>query len=112
MLGKYRHKNFSDENGNPAGGFAEGVGIDIRWQNGPLGTGENRIEPNGAFVETLLSIVADRIEFYQSSRFACPENERALGHVWAAICALQERTKKRDAAGVEGTHETIPGEGS
>ena len=42
--------HFSDGNGNPAGGTTYGNGFAIGWQNGPLGRGPDRIEPNGAFV--------------------------------------------------------------
>ena len=56
--------NRSDSEGNPAGGCVNGIGLNIDWQNGPLGRDANRIEPNGAFVETVISAVVTRIEYY------------------------------------------------
>jgi len=54
MLKNYQCENLLDEWNNPAGGSVKGVGLDVVWQNGPLGRGENRKEPNGAFVETVI----------------------------------------------------------
>lgn len=98
--------NFNDENGMPAGGAVQGVGLDIVWQNGPLGRvgTDERIEPNGAFVETVLEAVLQRIEYYQL-HFPCEENAYAIGHIGEALAALNERTARRVEANVEGTHE-------
>jgi len=46
----------------------------------------------------------DRIEYYQNSRFACPENAEALEHLNKALAVLDARTKAREARKVEGTH--------
>lgn len=97
-----------DGNGNPAGGTTVGLGIHIGWQNGPLGRGEDRRAPNGAFVEGVIEAAADRIRFYQRTsdgRFACPENAEALQHLEQALAVLDARTAAREARGVEGTHE-------
>lgn len=102
---RYVHSNSTDAHGRPAGGGAEGTGIEIAWQNGPLGRGADRQEPNGAFVEDIISIAAERIEFYQASEFASLDNAVALGHLKAALIALNFRTLRRENAGVEGTHE-------
>ena len=91
-----------DTDGNPAGGYSIARGINIEWQNGPLGT--KRYE-NGAFVETLIAIAMDRIEFYQQSQFACEENKEALSALKAALHALENRTANRQLRGVEGTHQ-------
>lgn len=104
MKQPYSHDQFNDESGNPAGGVAAGVGVSVTWQNGPLGRGADRIEPNGAFVETVIAIAVDRLRFYQESRFACIENAVALGNLEAALRALENRTLRREALGVEGTH--------
>lgn len=97
-------EQWSDDNGNPAGGVTTGKGFTISWQNGPLGRGNERREPNGAFVEDVIDAAADRIRFYQSSRFACADNAEALQHLEAAMEALQRRTKDREKRAVEGTH--------
>jgi len=105
----FEASNFSDVvNGRelPAGGFVQGTGLRIDWQNGPLGrvgSGE-RIEPNGAFVETALEAVLQRIEYYQTA-FPCEENAKAIDHINFALHYLNERTARRVQANVEGTHE-------
>lgn len=97
-------ENFLDDDGNPAGGFARGTGIDINFQDGPLGRGAERKEPNGAFIEDLLRIVRYRLQFYQGSRFSCRENALALTKVEEAIHWLESRTMERESRNVEGTH--------
>ena len=101
-------ENKTDENGNPAGGTVDGVGLWIAWQNGPLGRGEQRRAPNGAFVETVIQAVVQRLEFYQSSKFSCRENALALTKLQEALHWLEHRTALREAHGVEGTHEAVP----
>jgi hypothetical protein len=98
--------NNNDENGNPAGGHVNGIGLAIAWQNGPLGRSEDgtRIEPNGAFVETVISAAVQRIEAYQASKFKCRENAIALTHLETALLWLNKRTADREARKVEGTH--------
>lgn len=107
MLGKFEAENKVDENGNPAGGFVVGVGLSIDWQNGPLGRGEDRIEPNGAFVETVLAAVKQRIEFYQATsdgKFACHENADVIVSLEYCLTRMAQRTAAREARAVEGTH--------
>ena len=99
--------NRIDKDGNPTGGSAYGKGLAIQWQRGPLGRGDDRKEPNGAFVEDLLVVAKRRLDFYQGAsegRFSCPENAEAISHIQKAIEALESRTKRREEAGIEGTH--------
>ena len=96
--------HWNDTNGNPAGGVSTGKGFTISWQNGPLGRGNDRREPNGAFVEDVIQAVIGRIQFYQASKFHSPDNAEALGYLRQAAEALDRRTQKREARGVEGTH--------
>ena len=105
MLGEFEAINNTDENGNPTGGSAKGVGLDIQWQDGPLGRGEDRQEPNGAFVETVIAVAEQRIQFYQDNGFACDENARAIEHLQFALKCLNARTARREREGTEGTHE-------
>jgi hypothetical protein len=81
------------------------MGLLINWQNGPLGRGEDRREPNGAFVETVIDAAKQRLEFYQQSRFACEENKAAISYLEAALEILNARTLKREKRNVEGLHE-------
>ena len=97
------HSNNKD--GNPAGGVSFGPGYSISWQNGPLGRGKDRKKPNGAFVEDILAVVKDRIEFYQKSKFWCEENDMAISLIELALEKLDKRTKNRETQQVEGTHE-------
>ena len=97
-------EHWSDDQGRPAGGVTSGRGFAISWQNGPLGRGADRREPNGAFVEDVIGAVMDRIRFYEASEFSCDENRCALEHLEAAARVLDGRTKDREARGVEGTH--------
>lgn len=104
MLEDYKCGNQQDENGNPTGGSVRGTGLSIDWQDGPLGRGEDRKEPNGAFVETVIDAARQRIQFYQDSKFKCRENAIALTKLEEALLWLNKRTADRDKRQVEGTH--------
>lgn len=106
-INKCTVENLLDPNGNPSGGYVEGCGLSIEWQNGPLGRGAERQEPNGAFVETVISAAKQRIEFYQTAnngKFACRENAIAITKLEEALLWLNKRTMDREARQVEGTH--------
>jgi hypothetical protein len=110
-------QHWTDEEGRPAGGVIFGRGFCISFQNGPLGRGETRRSPNGAFVEDIIGAAISRLEFYQTGRettvvpspvgvgkFNCKENAEALHHLYEALEWLTKRTSSREARGVEGTH--------
>ena len=93
--------------GLPAGGHTSGVGISINWQDGPLGRGEDRRPPNGAFVEGVISAALGRLQWYQEAcdgRFACRENALAITKLEEALHWCQHRTAEREVREVEGTH--------
>lgn len=101
-------QNYDDPDGNPHGGSVEGVGLKIDWQAGPLGREENRQEPNGAFVETVVSAAKQRIEYYQRTsdgKFSCRENAIAITKLDEALLWLDKRTRDREKRQVEGTHQ-------
>lgn len=104
MQSEIKSEHWLDENGNPAGGSTFGNGFAISWQNGPLGRGNDRQEPNGAFVEDIMKAAISRIEFYQSSKFACDLNAETLRLLKLALENQQSRTKDREVRKVEGTH--------
>lgn len=104
MRAGIKSEHWNDANGNPEGGTTFGNGFAIGWQHGPLGRGAERREPNGAFVEDVIDACADRIRYYQAGRFASDYNAKALEHLEAALAALDQRTKDREARAVEGTH--------
>jgi hypothetical protein len=105
MKNGFMQEHWDDADGNPAGGVSSGCGFTISWQNGPLGTGDTRKAPNGAFVEDVIEAVRGRLDYYQAGGFACVENAHALNHLKLALSYLENRTKSRVAHGVEGTHE-------
>jgi hypothetical protein len=73
----------------------------LSFQNGPIG----EVGINGLTLEVLYAIQIDRLEGFQSSKWACEQNAIALEHTRAALAALESRTKARTERGVEGTHE-------
>ena len=98
----------TDHNSNPTGGTSESTGISIQWQDGPLGRDGERQDPNGAFVETVIQIAIDRIEFFNSSKFRCRENSLAVTKLVEALHWLNARTSRRENQGIEGTHQEDP----
>jgi hypothetical protein len=72
----------------------------LQFQNGPIG----EVGVNGITNEVLLAIVIDRLEGFQTSKWANTYNEHALSLCRAALQHLELRTKEREARGVEGTH--------
>jgi hypothetical protein len=101
----YFSEHWIDSAENPAGGVSTGLGFTISWQMGPLGRGDERRVPNGAFVEKIIFAAIDRIQFYQKSKFKCDENAAAINHLHDALMALEMRTASREAREVEGTDE-------
>lgn len=104
MMQKIEAVNHTDVDGNPTGGRVAGVGIDIQWQDGPLGRGEDRKEPNGAFVEGVISAAIQRLEFFQNSKFKSRHNALAITKLEEALHWLNARTQDREVRQVEGTH--------
>ena len=74
------------------------VGQSIIFQCG--GIAEHGV--NGITNEALLAIVKDRLEKFQDGPFPAQENATALSSINNALRALQQRTLKRIARGVEG----------
>lgn len=101
----FQSHQFLDADGNPSGGHTFGTGFAIAWQNGPLGRGVDRAEPNGAFVEDIIEAAINRLEHFERSKFACAANAIAIDHLQRSLFALNERMAKREACGIEGTHE-------
>ena len=73
----------------------------IHFQNGPV----KEAGVNGMTHETLLAILIDRMEGFQSGEYACHDNQMALDHLQSARLWLHKRTMDRVARNVEGTHE-------
>jgi hypothetical protein len=97
-------RNYPDQDGNPAGGYAHGPGFCVSWQDGPrskLPDG-TLAAANGAFIEDLLVAVHQRLAFFQASKFRHEANAEAMDHVRLAIEALHRRAEERKARGVLG----------
>lgn len=105
MRTEFFEEHWLDGEGKPAGGVTTGTGFTISWQNGPLGRGDDRKEPNGAFVENIIDAAAGRLKAYQSTQFRCAENQEAIALLELALEHLNNRTARREAAGTEGTHD-------
>lgn len=105
MVQAIQAENHLDDQGRPAGGYVKGIGIDITWQDGPLGRGDDRVGPNGAFVETVIAAALQRLQHYNQTEFRCRENSLAITHLEEALHWLQHRTADREERAVEGTHE-------
>ena len=104
MRQEINSEHITDKDGNPAGGRSHGGGIEIKWQDGPLGRGDERQQPNGAFVEGVIEAALERLKFYQGSKFKCEENACAISSLENALIWLDHRTKDRESRGVEGMH--------
>jgi len=92
MLGKFEAHNYKDLAENPTGGGVEGVGLSIRWQDGPLGRGDARQEPNGAFVENRDCGGKTAYRVLYESKFKCRENSMAITKLDEALMWLNKRT--------------------
>jgi hypothetical protein len=90
----------------PTGGVTSAKGMFIAWQNGPLGQGDAKQPQNGAMIEDVIKAAMGRLDLYETAcdgKFACEENKVALQNLRAALGALEARTFRRQAQGVEGT---------
>ena len=81
----------SKEDGNPL--------ATISFQYGPV----KEAGINGVMNEDLIAMVISRLEFFQSGKFACKENEMALEKLYEALMWLRKRTTKREMENKEGT---------
>lgn len=72
----------------------------VDFQNGPI----KEAGVNGITHEALLAILIDRLECFQAGEYANDYNAAALKHLQLAQRELFDRTREREARGVEGTH--------
>jgi len=93
--------NVNDE-GWVTGGYTTGIGLDIRWQDGPLVNGK----ANGATLEDVIGACMDRLDVFQNNNHSKNLfNAQALVYLENALSTLHERTKDRALRGVEGKYE-------
>ena len=69
----------------------------IQFQRGPI----QEAGVNGITNEALLTVLIHRTKFLDS-KFPCPENKAAIQSMDSALAALDLRTTRRQARGVEG----------
>ena len=93
------YQNWTNSSGNHEGGVSYGEGFCISWQRGPL----NETGRNGAFLIEVLEACYQQLEYFQNSKFACAENEQALGHLRVTIQLMENRRKNRQVEGTLGT---------
>jgi len=93
----------TDGQGNPTGGntWHTQAKMEINWQNGIVGDDGQ----NGAFVEDVLEVARQRLQFFQASKFRCRENAIALTKIEEALQWLDWRTRQRVIADVENSYE-------
>ena len=91
------HRHNTDNTGSPAWGYAEGLGILIRWQTGTVVNGVAQ-EPNGAFVEGVVRSAITRLEYYQAIGLSSADTTEALDHLNAALSALDADATARGSS--------------
>lgn len=80
----------------------------LRFQNGGC---KEVGQINGISNEVLIAVVIDRMRGFQRGPFRCRENLLALTLLEGSLHWLQQRNKKRAAAGVEGVSVQMEGDG-
>ena len=104
-IGPYVSRQYVQE-GNPTGGVDSGPGFCIAWQHGPFrGIGSASKPRTGATVEAVIAAVLRRLDFFQSGKFACVENEKAIEELKSALNFLLMRTTDRETRQVLGKNE-------
>lgn len=71
----------------------------VKFQTGPV----KQVGYNGTSEESLLAIIIDRLQGWQSGPFACRENALAVTKLQEAKHWLDHRTRERKRRTVEGT---------
>lgn len=99
-----KYKNMLDDDGIPTRGSAfieptpgDGLPMYIRYQNGPVKVAGR----NGVQVDDVLQAALQRLEFLQE-KFPCVENALTISSLKTAVWWQEERTRRREAQGVEG----------
>jgi hypothetical protein len=90
-LANFTAHHFEAE-GKPNGGSVYGRGFTIVWQRGNILGDPDKI--NGAFIETIIAAAVSRLGYYQSTEFACPENDEAIAHLVEAVKILVKRSER------------------
>lgn len=87
--------NYMDHNGRSVGGNSRmEPHVRIVWFGEECNGMSSR---DGAFVEDVLMAARDRLEFFQRTVTACPENIAAIAHINSAMAVLAERKTRIEA---------------
>lgn len=73
----------------------------LLFQHGPI----KEVGTNGITHEVLIAILIDRLECFQTGKFANEYNAQALRYLCSARATLLARTQERLDRNVEGTHQ-------
>lgn len=87
---------------SPALHHFSGDGLELHFQDGPIG--ERGV--NGTTNEEVIQVLIDRITSLNEmhdGKYACAENRWAVKYLEMALLELEQRTRARQARGVEGT---------
>lgn len=76
-----------------------GFPVEIKWQEGTV----PEVGVNGAQIEDVIDAVLDRLRDL-NGRFPCRENSITITKLEEAAMWQRERTRNREARGVEGQH--------
>lgn len=74
--------------------------ISVHWQRGPV----KDVGVNGAQVEDVIELALDRLRELNVAPYNCRENSLAITDLESARNWLLQRTREREARGVEGTN--------
>lgn len=85
--------------GSPATARDAAGYINVKFQCGPV----KEVGVNGTSIENVIDLLVKRLKGFQAGPFACTENETAIQCLNDAISILNIRTRRREAANVEGT---------
>ena len=86
--------------GAVTGGGADGHGIRLSFQEGPV-----KHTPNGCAVEDLLEIAYRFLEVRNTAHLRNPHTTEAAAHIDQALACLDARATDRKGRGVLGTYE-------
>ena len=90
-----------NEEGYVTGGNAQGIGIRIDWQDGPLDPNGQ----NGAFIEGVIEAVVLRLQSFQETDLRCRENAIMITKLQEAMHWAEHRREDRKLRG----HRSGPG---
>lgn len=76
--------------------------IQIKLQDGPI----KEVGVNGAQIDEVIEFCINTVTKFNQPPYACRENALAITKLEEAMMWLRERTRKREARGVEGTSAT------